>query len=219
MSGTFEGSLLADRDWLAARVADAKRQWGLTDSRVAATLWWYSASSTLVVSSTAELLRTGTAPDPSPMSITGILDSSGTLSSVRSAARVDGLEAFAAGLRRTLTAIIEPLAEVGAAHAAALWAVASDSLGNRALDAGTALGSPASGSALAIGLAELIGAPIPVPRFVDVGPRRFLRRASCCLIDHALVPDPGDVAAAARAKCVSCPRQRPEVRLARLAAL
>lgn len=214
------GSVLADPRWLAGRVADTGLRWDCTDRRVNGTLWWYSASSTLVAAATAELLRTGTAPDPALEHCTCAVGPGGTLDAVHTDRVVRDPDRLARELARTLAAIIGPLSVVSGAGAPALWAIASDSLGNRALDAGTALGSPGAGSALAVRLAEGIGAPLPVPRFVDVGSRRFLRRTSCCLIYRApAVLDGDDPGAVQRAKCVSCPHQRPEVREARLAAL
>lgn len=230
------GILLTDPGWLADRVADTRRRWALTESRVAATLWWYSASSVLLAQAPADLLRTGGAPDPRLTGLSVTTTADGTLADATAATRVAGPDEFAAALCGTLTSIVGVLASVSGAGAAALWAVASDSLGNRALEAGAALGSPVAGSALAAALAARIGAPMPSPRFVDVGAgrqvaadptaepavgvRRYLRRNSCCLIyrSPALAPS-GDPDAAERAKCVSCPHQRPEVRRARLAAL
>ncbi|MGW0045565.1 (2Fe-2S)-binding protein [Rhodococcus sp. NPDC003348] len=214
------GRVLADPTWLAARVDDTGRRWACRDRRVGATLWWYSVSSELVATLTAELLRTGGAPDPALEHCTVVPRADGHLDIVRNDRVLRDPTELSGELRRTLAAIIEPLARVSGAGVPALWAIAADSLGNRALDAGTALGSPASGSALAVRLAELVGPPLPVPRFVDVGGRRFLRRTSCCLIYRApAAVAAGDPDAVERAKCVSCPHQRPEVRRARLAAL
>ncbi|MFF0813967.1 (2Fe-2S)-binding protein [Rhodococcus sp. NPDC003318] len=232
----FPGALLADPTWLADRIDDTGARWAVTDRRVAATLWWYSASSTLLAPVSADLVRTGTAPDPSLTGLTVAVTPDGALTSIRGGGRVTDPSLLAAGLREALGAVVDALAEVSGAAPAALWAVASDSLGNRALEAGAAAGSPAAGSSLAARLAELVGPPLPRPRFVDVGAggidaadpaaspatgtRRYLRRNSCCLIYRApaLVP-PGDDDAAERAKCVSCPHQLPEVRHARLTAL
>ncbi|MFD4181528.1 hypothetical protein [Rhodococcus sp. NPDC058514] len=227
----FPGALLTDRDWLAARTADAARRWNCDDRRVAATLWWYSASSTLLSIPATMLLTTGLAPDPAPGRLTCTLRPDGYLGTVRSDRLVRGPEALAARLRAAIGPTVAALADLGGAGTRSLWAIAADSLGNRALDAGTALGAPVLGSALAVDLAELIGHPMPPPRFVDVGrggpvaadprsapapgSRRVVRRLSCCLI-YETEPDP---VAAERAKCTSCPRQQPSVRAARLGAL
>ena len=47
------GSVLTDPRWLARRVENTGRRWNHGDPRVNGTLWWYSASSTLVSSFTA----------------------------------------------------------------------------------------------------------------------------------------------------------------------
>ncbi|MFD1813987.1 hypothetical protein [Rhodococcus gannanensis] len=220
------GAVLAQPAWLAQRVADTARYWRLDDDRVAATLWWYSASS-VVVTGIGDLLTTGTAPNTDLDEATVEIAPDGRLLDFRSAGRLRDVDDIADALRDTLAAIVDPLATLSGATPRALWAVASDSLANRCLNAGSA--------ALASGLATRIGEPLPVPRFVDVGRdctdadtsapvppgrRRVVRRSSCCLIYRSpVVAAPGDPDAAARAKCVSCPRQRPEVRAARLTAL
>ncbi|TQF66332.1 hypothetical protein FK531_17640 [Rhodococcus spelaei] len=232
----FGGAALADPRWLADRLADSRRAWASNDNRVAGTLWWYGTSSALLAAPVTDLLATGTAPDPRLGSLTCTVRPDGSVDTVRAGATVRGPGPLAAGLRESLGAIIGALAEPAGPSAGSLWAIAADSLANRALDAGTALGSATAGSALAAMLADLIGPPMPRPRFVDVGARgpapaaadatpavgsrRLVRRSSCCLIYLApAVAAPGDAEAAERAKCVSCPRQRPEIRSARLAAL
>ncbi|SEL47148.1 (2Fe-2S)-binding protein [Rhodococcus maanshanensis] len=225
------GSVLVDRDWLSARIVDTARRWACDDARVSATLWWYSASSTLLSVPASMLLATGLAPDPSLAGLTCTLRTDGYLGTVRSVAGIRDDEVLADRLRAALDPIIAALSDLSGAGVRSLWAIATDSLGNRALDAGTALGSPALGSALAVRLADLIGPDLPRPRFVDVGrggpadadpraapasgSRRVVRRSSCCLI-YETEPDP---VAAEGVKCTSCPRQQPSVRAARLGAL
>jgi hypothetical protein len=88
-----------------------------------------------------------------------------------------------------------------------LWAIATDSIANQLLTLGRAVGDVAAASAVAAPLAAGIGAPLPVPRFVDVAGTRFTRRASCCL----MVEIPGG------SLCTSCPRRPPGERAALLA--
>ncbi|MFC4602775.1 hypothetical protein [Rhodococcus kronopolitis] len=230
------GATIVDPSWLAARVAQTARVWRCEDSRVSATLWWYSASSALLAVPTAMLLSIGTAPDPSPERMTFTLRPDGSFATTRSTTVLPGPAEFAVALRATFEAMIGPLAEIGGVGERSLWAIAADGLGNRALDAGSALAGPAAGSAMAVRLAELVGEPMLTPRFVDVragvqlpadptadpaaGARRFVRRSSCCLLYlTGAAADPGDSDAADRAKCISCPNQLPAVRLARLGAL
>ncbi|EME17548.1 hypothetical protein [Rhodococcus triatomae] len=220
------GAVLAQPAWLAQRISDTVRHWRLDDERVAATLWWYSASSVVTVG-VGELLATESAPDVDLDAATVEIASDGRLAEFRSPGRLRDVDAVASALHRTFAAIIEPLAASSGATSLALWAVASDSLANRCLAVG--------GSALAADLARRIGPPLPPPRFVDIGRgigevdasdpvppgrRRVVRRSSCCLIYRSpVVAAVGDPDAEARAKCVSCPRQRPEIRTARLTTL
>jgi ferric iron reductase protein FhuF len=55
----------------------------------------------------------------------------------------------------------------------------------------------AAATALAGPLAAAIGAPLPLPRYVDVAGARFTRRVSCCLL-YRVPHEP---------LCISCPRR------------
>lgn len=92
-------------------------------------------------------------------------------------------------LRETLATVIAPVAAVSGAGVPSLWAIAADAIGNRALDAG----APEAGARLA----EEVGGKLPVPRFVNVGGRTFVRRISCCLVFEV----PGCE------MCTSCPKR------------
>lgn len=232
----LRGEKLVDPTWLGSRVSQTARIWRCDDARVPATLWWYSASSALLAVPAAMLLSTGLAPDPTPERLTFTLRPDGSVATVRSAGILRGPEEFADRLRAAMVRIIGWLAAVAKMNERSLWAIATDAIANRALDAATALGGPSIGSALAVRIAERIGAPLLTPRFVDVvageqtfadpevepppGARRFVRRNSCCLLYRSpAVAAAGDPEAAERAKCVSCPSQLPALRLARLGAL
>jgi len=67
---------------------------------------------------------------------------------------------------------------------------------------GQALGDVDRATGLAPPLADAVGPPLPMPRYEDVGGRRFVRRASCCLLDRL----PG------MPTCTSCPRRPPRER-------
>lgn len=202
------GSVLTDLRWLARRVEDTGRRWSHDDPRVNGTLWWYSASSTLVAAPLTMLLTAGISPDPRPETLTVSLQPNGYLKAVRSDRLLDSLIEFADALVEAHSEVIAALAEVSGAAPRALWAIATDSVANRALEAGRAAGDPGRGVALA---RTVCRPPLLPARFVDVeGPertRRFVRRSSCCLI---YVATDGD-------KCVSCPRRTPEDRLSELA--
>lgn len=197
------GSVLTDPRWLGRRVEDTGRRWRHEDSRVNGTLWWYSASSTLVAAPLTMLLASGVAPNPRPDNLTVSLQPNGYLKAARSDRLLVSVDEFTDALLEAHAEVITALAEVSGAAPRALWAIASDSVGNRALEAGRAVGDPDRGAALARAVCR---SPLLPVRFVDVdGPqhtRRFVRRSSCCLI---YVATSGD-------KCVSCPRRTPEDR-------
>lgn len=114
-----------------------------------------------------------------------------------------GLPELGAAFASALHTAITTIATVTGARARALGAIATDSIANRLLwtpDPGRAM-------ALAEPLVAAIGLDLPKPRFVRVGRTPAVRRASCCLIYEVGNP-----------KCVSCPRQTPAERDARLRA-
>ncbi|WP_410670944.1 (2Fe-2S)-binding protein [Amycolatopsis sp. cmx-4-68] len=114
-----------------------------------------------------------------------------------------GLPELGAALAGALGAAIATVAAVTGARARALGAIATDSIGNRLLWTP----DPERAMALAEPLVAAIGLGLPKPRFVRVGRTPAVRRASCCLIYEVGNP-----------KCVSCPRQTPAERDARLRA-
>lgn len=214
-----------DVAWWESRIDDTMRRWGCTDRRAAGTLWWYSASHTLCAMVVAPLIVAGeTLLVASDMPIW--LRPNGYLAGCRPDRAGDastGLDA----LRDLAGSAITALANASGAAERALWAIAADSLAVRALAVGEACNRVPYASSLA---AELVadlrtdGTALRV-RFVDVtrlavrdaaatdavppGARRRVRRSSCCLIYQV----PGS------AKCVTCPRQRPDLRAERLRGL
>ena len=172
------------------------------DLRVLATTWWYSASAVLLAPPLAGL-ATG-------------LPLSARLEDLGVAVRPDGLPAAAVAtapggdpaedLRTTLSVLIAATAAAGRMRERPLWGVATDSLATVLLTVGRALGDVPGVTARAASLAEAIGLPLPVPRYVDVSGVRFVRRVSCCLVDQL----PGG------SLCTSCPRRPPAERLALL---
>lgn len=193
-------TLLADPGWITEVLAVRAARLRCSDRRVLATVWWYSASSVLLAPALAGLA-------------TGI-PLSARLSDLALSVRADGLPVaavasdaggdLATDLRTTLAAVVGALAAAGGLRKRPLWAIATDSIANRLLDLGRALGDVPAVTALAAPLAAAVGAPLPEPRYVDVGRARFVRRASCCLVDHL----PGG------SLCTSCPRRPPAERRA-----
>lgn len=195
------GELLASPPWLAARIADSARRWSCADTRVATTLWWYTASSTLFRGLLGPWASTGALRHPGLEHLTFRLAADGSLGEVGSSWDCADLDELGAAWRTTLRAVLEPLARASGTRVRPLWAIASDSLANRALDAGSVT--------LATDLAVRIGPELPPPRYVQVAGRVLPRRSSCCLIYQVNGKD----------KCTSCPRRSPAERNALLAGL
>jgi hypothetical protein len=189
---------LADPARAAGLVAARARALGRPEPRVAATVWWYSASAVLLAPPLAGLV-TGVPLSARPADLSLSLEAGGLPVAATSSALGSDL---AAELRETLTAVIGAVAQAGRMREAPLWAVATDSLAAGLLSLGRALRDVPGITAQAAPLATAIGAPLPVPRYVDVGGARFVRRASCCLV-YELPGGP---------LCTSCPRRPPEER-------
>ncbi len=203
LEGPFDlpASVMLDADWIRARVVDTGVRWNCVDDRVNGTLWWYSASSTLAFVAVATAMVTGEAADPSLDTAHCFLRPNGYLGGVRTE-RTISTEQLAPALDTTFAGIIDVLAEASGARRQALWAIATDSIANRSLDVGAALGDRTVGSRFAMSLIANMQETLPSPRFVDVGGCRFTRRCSCCLLYETAGAD----------KCTSCPRRTPEDR-------
>lgn len=201
-AASVPAAALADPGW-TAQVLDARTpRHGAVDRRVVATVWWYSASSVLVTPPLAGLVAgiplSARLADLTVALLPGLVP----IAAVSTAGAADP----AADLRDSLGAVVAAVAEAGGVRERPLWAVATDSLANRLLDLGRAVGDPAAVTARARPLAEAVGAPLPLPRYEDVGGVRFARRASCCLLYR--LPS--------GAMCTSCPRRPPVERRALL---
>lgn len=219
MTALFPALSLCDAQWMSDRVADTGRRWDCSDSRVNGTLWWYSASSTLVAPRIGALVAGTAIPDPDLSVAHCFLRDDGYFGGIVTESTVDACE-IAGLLTAALAPVIDVLAEVSGATVRALWAITTDSIANRALDvdpfAETVSDCVARERASSVAtelVAQMreLGAPMPAPRFVDVDDRlgriRYTRRSSCCLIYET--PGSGK-------KCMSCPRQPPHVRHERL---
>lgn len=205
-----------EAEWLEAQIDLQALRWPTVDARVRTTLWWYSVSHVFLTPTIASLFVTGRALSPRPNDLRLHVLPDGRILTARSAAVLDDddpVKAAATALRDSLDVLIPAVARAGAIREPPLWALATDSLANRLLWVGRARGEVDRAAALAARLAELVGWPLPAPRFVDVarqpprpGHARFVRRASCCLI----YLEPGTP------KCASCPRLAPAERTALL---
>jgi ferric iron reductase protein FhuF len=191
-------TVLADPEWTAELLAARAPRQGTGDRRVLATVWWYSVSSVLLTPALAGLV-TGV-PLSARLADTSVSLLSGGLP-VAAVAAAPGND-LAGELRESLAAGIAAVAEAGRMRERPLWAIATDSVANRLLALGRALGDVPAATALAAPLAAAVGAPLPVPRYVDVDGARFTRRASCCLL-YRVPHEP---------MCTSCPRRPPTER-------
>lgn len=195
---------LADPARTAELVAVRARALGVDEPRVAATVWWYSASAVLLAPPVAGLVAgvplSGRLADLSLWIASPGLPVAATSSVLGADPGRD--------LGDTLAATIGAVAAAGRMAERPLWAVATDSLANVLLTLGRSLGDVPVVTGLAGLLAADVGPRLPVPRYVDVGSARFVRRASCCLV-YRLPGGP---------LCTSCPRRPPKERTALLAA-
>jgi hypothetical protein len=190
--------LLADPSWTAQTLAARAPRQRTDDRRVLATVWWYSVSTVLLTPSLAGLVTGVPLSARLPDTAMSLLAGGLPVAAVSSAPAGD----LGAELRESLTAVVAAVAEAGGMRERPLWAIATDSIANRLLALGRALGDVPGATALAAPLAAAVGAPLPVPRYVDVGGARFTRRASCCLL-YRVPHEP---------LCTSCPRRPPEER-------
>jgi len=203
---------ILDPTWLDTQIGLQANWWPTVDRPVLATTWWYSVSQVFLTPMIVSLLVTGRALSarPDDVQLHRLRDGRVLTAASTAVARgADPVAAAATGLRDSLEMAIPAVARAGAGRERPLWALATDSLANRALWAGRACGEVDRATSLAAKLVELVGAPMPAPRFVDVdrhqpgeGQVRFVRRGSCCLV----YLEPGV------AKCASCPRLAPEFR-------
>jgi hypothetical protein len=200
---TASATRLADAEWVRARIGGAAKLYGCARPEVLGTIWWYSLSSVLVAPA-IEGLVAGKLADPSLDAVELDLVADGRFLGARSTRPLDGgFPELGAALTKALGTAIGTIAAVSGARERALGAIATDSIGNRLLWTP----DPERAVALAEPLVDAIDLGLPKPRFVRVGRTHAVRRASCCLIYEVGNP-----------KCVSCPRQTPSEREARLRA-
>ncbi|MFC9963384.1 (2Fe-2S)-binding protein [Nocardia ignorata] len=205
---TAPGRALIDPAWISARITEMSRLWGTETRRVGGTLWWCMVASALVEPITSAYAKGCPAPLAALDDFECEIRPDGGVERVRFRAFAPACEAVrrpspgdtavGAALRETLAVVIPQVAAVSGAAVPALWAIVTDAIGNRALDAG----ARAAGEQLA---AE-VGSRLPAPRFVTLADRTFVKRISCCLVYE--VPT--------CTMCTSCPKRPPAERTALL---
>jgi ferric iron reductase protein FhuF len=201
---------IAEPDWLAGQVRAQCSIWHTEDRHLLGTLWWYSASTVLLTPALVSLAVTGQAFSPRLADLVLHRDRTGLLPGAHATAVLSGdLPQLASALRDMLGTTIAAVTAVSGGRDRPLWAIAADAMANRLLLAGTATGRVEQACAIATALSSAIGPPLPVPRYVDIGGRRFVRRVSCCQLYR--LPD--------QQLCTSCPRRASADRMARLLAL
>jgi hypothetical protein len=192
---------LADPAWTAQVLTDRAARQRTGDRRVLATLWWYSLSSVLLTPVLAGLVAGRPLSPRLADTRLHLLSGSAPVAASTCAA---GPGDLGEELRTALAAVVTAVAEAGGMRPRPLWAIATDSLANRLLALGRAVGDVGAVTALAGPLAAAVGPLMPAPRYVDI-PRpdgtatRFTHRASCCLVYRV----PHEVV------CTSCPRRPP----------
>jgi hypothetical protein len=186
-------TVLADPAWTARLLERRAPIQGTDDRRVLATVWWYSVSAVLLTPSLAGLVTGRSLSGRLADTTLSMLAGDRPVAAVVTASGGD----LAEELRTSLAAVIAAVADAGRMRERPLWAIATDSLANRLLALGRALGDVDAATAPAADLARAIGVPLPVPRYVDVAGTRFTRRVSCCLL-YRVPHEP---------LCVSCPRR------------
>ncbi len=235
-------SAILDPEWIEHEMHLRAERWQVDDPLILGTVLWRAISSSLVLPTVASLFVTGTALSPRLQDVilhrraltgrdvdfvasgtTSTLD--GTFSPNRKmygrlvGARSTAVLATSAesALVDALGSGIEYLASLCGKGERRLWAVAVDSIATRYLWVGTATGrvdeALEAARATVREISEQLGGPrLPSPRFQEVvtecgwEPQTFVHRVSCCLLYNG----PHGI------KCSTCPRQHPDVRLARL---
>ena len=184
---------LTDPEQLAGLVAAHAARYPRASIGVATTIWWYLASAVLAGPPAAGAL----AGVPLSADADDLVLHVGPAGMPAAAiSRRTGPDDAGPALGATFGLLVDGLCAVGGLRPRPLWAIATDSLATRLLALGRAQGRLDRATTLARDLVGSMGAPVPLPRFVDVAGARFLVRSSCGLLFRA----GGDL-------CTSCPRR------------
>lgn len=190
--------------WLAEQMRLRGQIWGASDPHVLGTLWWYSASNWLVLPTLTSLFLATEVLSPTldDLYLHHRPDSRIVGASSTRICAGDAADALVAALDQAIISV-ERITGKGCRR---LWSIAIDSIAGRLLWAGRATGRTEDACDLAVRLVTRMHPRLPRPRFVAVRSDPVVRRGSCCLLYRV----------EGQAKCGDCPRQRPEIRTARL---
>ncbi|MFV0534288.1 MAG: (2Fe-2S)-binding protein [Cumulibacter sp.] len=203
-----------DSDWMQEQIRLRGYIWGIDDKFVLGTLWWYSASTWLVMPAVTSWYVTGRALSPRLEDMRLFHRPDSRIPGSRSVAiGPESTADFAAQLGSALGKVIGVLDAIIGKGERRLWSFAVDAIVGRLLWAAQHTGRTAemlaSADRLITQMGRALGMTLPAPRLTTTPTgESHLRRGSCCLLYR--VP--------AEAKCSTCPRQLPEQRLARLTA-
>lgn len=210
-------SLTLDPEWLAGEIELRGQMWRTDDARTLGTLWWYSAAPHLIGPAVWSFFAPGATRSPRLADVVFHREETSRLAGAHATGDIaPGVEPLAEAIQETFGACIAALAPY-VPRPRPLWAIGADAIADRFLLVGRARRLPERATGAALDVARAIGAPMPVPRFMEVpqrpgeypGPsRRQVRRSSCCLLYLA----PGQTL------CAGCPRRTQEDREARLRA-
>ncbi|WP_134323941.1 (2Fe-2S)-binding protein [Cumulibacter soli] len=203
-----------DSDWIQEQIRLRGDIWGIDDRFVLGTLWWYSASTWLVMPAVTSWYVTGRALSPRLEDTRLFHRPDSRIPGSRSVSiGPEPIADVAALLGNSLAQVIDVLAAIIGKGERRLWSFAVDAIVGRLLWAGQLTGRTAevltSADRLISQMGRALGVTLPAPRLTTTPTgESHLRRGSCCLLYR--VP--------AEAKCSTCPRQLPQERLARLTA-
>jgi len=209
-----------DPEWMREQIRLRGLIWNTEDTRVLATLWWYSASARMIAPTIASLVITGEPLSPelddlwlhnkpdsrlSGVTSTAVLpvpSNDTTTATYETAAPV--LATLGAALHKLFAAVIPAVAAAGHMRERPLWALATDAIAGRLLWAGEACGDVERASSMAEPLVAAVNGPMPAPRYTQraTDDRMVTKRVSCCLLYRA----PG------QHKCRGCPGKPPAER-------
>lgn len=208
-------TLARDAAWLREQIRLRGYIWGIDDQFVLGTLWWYSASTWLVIPTVTSWFSTGRALSARLDDLLLFHHPDSRISGARSTRLgPDTLDELGSQLRESMGEVISTVASIIGKGERRLWSFVVDAITGRMLWAAEQTRRTEVVEDAAERLVAAIGQDLPRPRLTRLSNPTIgelsglrVRRGSCCLLYQ--VPE--------NAKCRGCPRQLPADRLRRLA--